>query len=344
MAGEIVGRAWELEYLGRRLKRGPVVVMGPPGIGKTALGRRLQESDRYHRLVDSNLDLQDRRRIAWDYSGTIFTSRNEVIAPLSTAFDRTFRLRELLLEDAIHVASQRLKDGTAGDVLVMDLVRTGVPLSPLFLHAACDLLQSGRQLADFLPLFRYYSADSLRDVVDAVLRSNRVDAIPCLVAPDGSPLSRPALRRLSAVVRSVASSATDLVRANPDLLEALSPRQFEEVVADLFAADGFEVSLTAASKDGGRDVIAARHDKFGSFLYLIECKKYSPMNPVGVEVVRNLYAVVAAERATAGVVATTSTFTHGARAFAGSLQHQMSLRDVEDVRGWLGVTPPGVRL
>ena len=46
--------------------------------------------------------------------------------------------------------------------------------------------------------------------------------------------------------------------ANPELLKDLSRRLFEEVIAEVFHALGYEVELTKRTRDGGNDIIAIR--------------------------------------------------------------------------------------
>ncbi len=72
---------------------------------------------------------------------------------------------------------------------------------------------------------------------------------------------------------------------------------------------GYEVSVTPQSRDGGKDLYAAMKSSLGSFLYVVECKLFAPNRPVGVQIVRNLYGMVEAERATAGIVVSTSSFS-----------------------------------
>lgn len=142
----------------------------------------------------------------------------------------------------------------------------------------------------------------------------------------------------SKLVRSIATVNDDLIRhiaRRPDLVYELSPRRFEELVAELLKAQGFEPTLTPRSNDGGRDILAARSDALGSLLYLVECKRYSPTNKVGVELVRAIHGVTQAERATKGVIVTTSSFTKGAIAFASPLQYAISLHDFETLKLWL---------
>jgi|ERR1051325_114497 hypothetical protein len=115
----------------------------------------------------------------------------------------------------------------------------------------------------------------------------------------------------------------------------LSPRQFEELVAHLLRTQGYEVELTRASKDDGRDILVAVPQTLGNFLYLVECKHYSQENRVGVRRVRELYGIVEQQRATAGVLITTSSFTRAARAFQKPVERRLSLREYDDLVKWL---------
>jgi len=121
----------------------------------------------------------------------------------------------------------------------------------------------------------------------------------------------------------------------PELMQSLTPRQFEEFVAELFFKEGFNVELTPERKDGGRDVIAVSHNELGTHLYIAECKRYSSNNPVGVEYVRSLYGVLEAERATHGIIATTSHFTKGAKDLSRDLKWRIGLKDYKSLIGWV---------
>jgi len=93
--------------------------------------------------------------------------------------------------------------------------------------------------------------------------------------------------------------------------------------------------LTPASRDGGKDIYIATKDSLGSFLYLVECKRYAPDRPVGVGFIRQLYGTVQAERATAGILATTSFFTRGAKDFQSKVEFQISLQDYLGIQKWI---------
>lgn len=99
-----------------------------------------------------------------------------------------------------------------------------------------------------------------------------------------------------------------------DRLKALlriTPREFEHVVESLYHRLGYETKLTPRSGDGGRDVIATRAATGATESLRIECKQY--VSPIGPQIVRALLGVVSNERATKGVVVTTSRFTKGSK-------------------------------
>ena len=116
--------------------------------------------------------------------------------------------------------------------------------------------------------------------------------------------------------------------------------RFEELVAELLSRRGYQVTLTPATRDGGKDMYAAKKDDLGSFLYVVECKRYARDRPVGVGVVRLLHEVAQHERANAAIVMTTSFFTKPAHEFARELRSLMSLKDYFQLRDWLFSSRP----
>jgi restriction system protein len=116
-------------------------------------------------------------------------------------------------------------------------------------------------------------------------------------------------------------SATAIIRAKylevehpQDALFSLGSRDFEFLVAALYAKMGCNVSVTKASRDGGYDVEAVFHETGQASLALIECKLHS--NPIGEKEARSLNGVVEAKKANKGVLISASTFTEPARKFA----------------------------
>lgn len=182
-----------------------------------------------------------------------------------------------------------------------------------------DLLQSGRM--------------STREVLlrlQGFSQSGILDASGNPIVSGGQ-----ADRQIIVDVTSVNDQLLEQVHADPTLMYKLSPRRFEEFVAEVLNRLGYSVTLTPASGDGGKDIYAAKKDHLGSFLYVVECKKYAPDNPVGVGLIRQLNGVVQAEQATAGILATTSFFTKGAKEYQRRISHQMGLKDFLGIQDWL---------
>jgi restriction system protein len=89
---------------------------------------------------------------------------------------------------------------------------------------------------------------------------------------------------------------------------------FEEMLAAAFRREGFSVKVTGSSgADGGVDLVLRR----GEETTLVQAKHWR--RDVNVQVVRELYGVMAAEKASHGIVVTSGHFTVDARAFAATL-------------------------
>jgi len=163
---------------------------------------------------------------------------------------------------------------------------------------------------------------------DGVLDA-RSSSLATVLGPDGKPL-RPGEEGFRRVELSVRDMSDRLIRAlaeRPELMYELSSRKFEETVADLYERDGYEVELTRPSKDGGVDFYALQQTSFGSFLTVVDCKRYRPDRPVEVGLVKSLYGTTVAAEASAGVIATTSYFTSGAKNFQEERKHRLGLQD-----------------
>ncbi|HEY0412744.1 MAG TPA: restriction endonuclease [Allosphingosinicella sp.] len=158
-----------------------------------------------------------------------------------------------------------------------------------------------------------------------------------LIDAEGQPLRRSSRlgSQLAADTKAANERLLQRLATDPNLVYSLPPRRFEEVAAELFEHLGYAVELTPASKDGGVDLYLATKRGLGTLLYYVECKRYAPDRPVGVGLVRGLYGVVEAGKATAGLLLTTSHFTKGAHEFQQRLQHRLTLSNYADFRLWL---------
>jgi hypothetical protein len=169
-----------------------------------------------------------------------------------------------------------------------------------------------------------------------VLRGLQPFVVSGLLGPDGRPLhaadSHPPLRR---VVLAAADDLIERVAKDPQSVYELAPRLYEEFVAELLARQGFDVELTPASRDGGKDIYAAKSDSLGSFMWIVECKRWNRRSRVGIGIVQRLNGVVDAERATGGILATTTFFSRDALAYQAVVRNRLALKDYEGVQQWV---------
>lgn len=122
---------------------------------------------------------------------------------------------------------------------------------------------------------------------------------------------------------------------HPERLYHLSARQFEELVAEILSDMGLDVELTKATRDGGVDIYARLRHEVGSFLMVVECKRYAPENAVGIGVVQRLYGIQQTQRANKGLIVTTSYFSEPAIQEANKLNNMIDLDDYQALKTWL---------
>ncbi|WP_296226970.1 restriction endonuclease [Ralstonia sp. UBA689] len=114
-------------------------------------------------------------------------------------------------------------------------------------------------------------------------------------------------RKREQLARNVAESKSG------DALRQMSWREFEMLVGQAFRMRGYAVTETGGGgADGGIDLQLRK----GGELFLVQCKQWKAYK-VSVNVVRELYGVMAAQGAAGGFVVTSGVFTEDAKAFAG---------------------------
>lgn len=113
---------------------------------------------------------------------------------------------------------------------------------------------------------------------------------------------------------------TDVAQAkSANALEGMSWHEFELLVGEAFRLQGYSVAeIGGAGPDGGIDLSMTK----GKEKFLVQCKQWKAFK-VGVDVVRELYGVMAAKGATGGFVVTSGRFTDDAKAFADGRNVQL---------------------
>jgi len=104
----------------------------------------------------------------------------------------------------------------------------------------------------------------------------------------------------------------DSVASAESTLESISWQEFEQLVGEAFRRRGFTVQETGqAGADGGIDLVLMKDGE----KYLVQCKQWR-RQLVQVNVVRELFGVMAAEGAKGGFVVISGRFTEDAKTFA----------------------------
>ncbi|WP_338847294.1 restriction endonuclease [Massilia sp. W12] len=137
------------------------------------------------------------------------------------------------------------------------------------------------------------------------------------------------------VITSIDDEIKKYLKKHPQKLYELSPRQFEELVASILKDLGFDVELTQATRDGGRDIIAQVRTAVSSYLTYIECKRYAADNKVGVAIIREVIGVHHIRKPSKSIIVTTSFFSKDAMKEAEKMESQLDLKDFTDIKSWL---------
>jgi len=120
-----------------------------------------------------------------------------------------------------------------------------------------------------------------------------------------------------------------------DALDGMSWQEFEMLVGEAFRHKGFAVTETGGGgADGGVDLVLAKDGE----KFLVQCKQWRAFK-VGVNVVRELYGVMAAKGAAGGYVVTSGQFTQEAKDFASG--RNITLMDGAALKTLLGSVQSG---
>lgn len=126
----------------------------------------------------------------------------------------------------------------------------------------------------------------------------------CLAGAALSAWRRRERRRLAADAAVKATAA--------DALDGMSWQRFELLVGEAFRQRGYRVLENGGGgADGGVDLVLSKSGE----KFLVQCKQWRA-NKVGVDVVRQLYGVMAARGAAGGFVVSSGRFTQEAQDFA----------------------------
>lgn len=352
-----VGRSSELEWLReaffqRDYRLSTVVVHGPGGVGKTSLLKQFLASSRFSQTpvwIDLNSTSQPMREI------DLFIER--------ISSDRERRPQEMLVVlDGAEVLNDNQIEGSIRRIYNWKSVRgllissrrklsldrsESLQLGPLDLETASYLLQAASKISidpnDLTKLATAVNGYPLAlHLLASLIHTNEPSEISRLLAGNFYDLSdfsqAPSSEIISVAKPAIISASEALVRdlqKRPEDLLGISDRDFEKVLAELLTDMGWDVELTKATRDGGKDILAYMNTEIGQLLCLVEAKRYRTDRKVGVDLVRTLYGTLCDYQANSAMMVTTSSFSPNAHEFQQRHQYQLSLRDYTDVVGWI---------
>ena len=361
-----IGRKEELKWLSANTRHGPhkpLVVYGPPGIGKSALLHYFAALDRktprphIWTLRDDPDEAYRQVRAGLSQlrqTGSILQNKSEGVdagIPRILAIDNA----DFFSPANIINITQELLNWKRIETVIFarrepitrELTRGQLELKPLTEAEGRELIRHGLHIdfpADEMPellaaakgvpaalaLLHQLTQGKSYGEIKQLIQGHLYGQEQSLIVPD---------RRLIVDAKSHIITANEILienlRKEPKGLYELDPRKFEEIVADLMVDMGYEVELTPRSSDGGKDILAFKETDHGKMLCLVEAKRYSIDNPVEVGLVRQLYGTLCDFNATSAMLVTTSRFTRGANEFQERNQYRLSLKDYGNIVNWL---------
>jgi restriction system protein len=350
-----IGRDTELRWLNEaqstRMGWGrPIIISGLGGIGKTALLKQfLAKGFSLGRVVwfdadrEPHADADLAKFISEVYSLEPRTQLIVVIDGAESLSDEqikytTERLFNLKAVRSVLLASRRTPNVGGTEVFELESLSSFDAARLLRAFLSIDLapetIENAVRTAQGHPLAILLLA--------GILKSGRIGELPDLLDGRIYDLSKviavPSTKLITSVVPRIVTAKEALLeelKKQPRAIFELPPRKFEELLAELLTDMGWEVELTKATRDGGKDILAYLKTDVGKLLCLVEAKRYQRDHKVGVELVRSLYGTLCDYQANSAMLVTTSSFSRDAREFQKKHEYQLALKDYGDVVQWI---------
>lgn len=120
-----------------------------------------------------------------------------------------------------------------------------------------------------------------------------------------------------------------------EILYDLSPREFEEFIAEIFSNKGYVVHLTKQTRDGGRDLFCLDH-RDSKMKIAVEVKRHQIENKIDFDhVTKFVGSNIVREDVNKLIFVTTSNYTQPAKDFQKKyLVKKLDLEDINAVIKW----------
>lgn len=338
-----------------------VVVHGPGGIGKTALLQYWHRTRSRARSVGwisttplwfSAGPFEDPGPQLNGFIEQLYADRSEARKPerdwvvlddieyltddeLRSAASRLLNLKRV---QSVVILSRRRPELSRAEYL--DLARFDPAESASLLKRLLDRSLSGKEMSATIEATQ--GMPEAISMLAHLLQNGHGQSVLDLLGQAADPAPVEIFRPDSQIIQAIAPKIISLeqaliekLRANPRAMYDLSPRRFEELIAELFSGMGARVELTPATRDGGKDILVYSKTEVGEMLCLVDAKRYREDRKVGVGLVRELYGTLCDYQANSAMLVTTSSFSKDAHEFQEKHQYQLALRDYRHVVEWL---------
>jgi restriction system protein len=349
-----IGRRKELDWLeerilGRANSFSPIIVSGAAGVGKTALVRSFFQTRRFDYnpiwisltsgenpqiVIDNNLiELREKRELVENIvvlDDADYLSDKELEKACSKFFNMK-RIRAVILILRKSIALRRAEMITLGplDMAQMELI----------VRKLCSTYNLDHSKFEEVLEVSRGNPRNIWSLID-ILKHGGVSDYNRILTGNIFNLSESISEgKIISVVKPTVLLANDnliaKLKREPAGLYKITPRKFEELLADLLKDMGWDVELTKATRDGGKDILASQQTAVGRILCLVEAKRYREDRKIGIDLVRSLYGTYTDYQASCAMLVTSSSFSADAKKFQAKHEHQISLRDYFDVVKWI---------
>lgn len=131
---------------------------------------------------------------------------------------------------------------------------------------------------------------------------------------------------------AIYSSIYSYFAQNPERMATLHWRAWEEFLASVFTAQGYETILGPGRADGGVDLRLTRNTVYGDEVTLVQAKRKK--RPVELELVAALSGVMMDQNVERGIMVTTGRYLPSAKAFALRQVSEITLATSSEVKLW----------
>ena len=115
---------------------------------------------------------------------------------------------------------------------------------------------------------------------------------------------------------------------HPEHLARLGWRQYEEFLDAVFRNQGFQTELGPGTNDGGIDIRIYQSQSLPQMVTVVQAKRYRS-RPINLDTVAALFGNAVANKASGGILATTSRFQPAAKRFANSVSSDLSFPKID---------------